>query len=220
MNDLYAQLQDFTMTSRKSLNATCRAVEHVLASGIPGAFVECGVWKGGCAMAMAITAMCDGEHRPLWLYDTFEGMTKPAEIDRTHAGHFAAEILAAAKPTDHVWAIAGIDEVAANMTSTGYPADLLSLVPGPVEETIPMHVPGGISVLRLDTDWYESTFHELTYLYPLLSPGGILIIDDYGHWEGARHAVDRYNASLEQPFQLEQVDYTCYQTTKPKETSQ
>jgi len=219
MNDLYQQLQDFTMTSRKSLAATCRAVEHVMDNGIPGAFVECGVWKGGCAMAMAITALHQNvDDREIWMYDTFAGMTEPTDLDRTPAGHLGADILAAAKPTDHVWAIADVIEVRVHMSWTNYPPERIKMVEGNVVDTIPLFAPDLISVLRLDTDWYESTLHELTHLYPLLSPGGILIVDDYGHWEGARNAVDSYNASLEQPFQLEQIDYTCYRATKPKET--
>ena len=87
------------------------------------------------------------------------------------------------------------------MASTGYPPDRVRYVKGPVERTIPDRLPGGpIALLRLDTDWYESTRHELLHLFPLLSPGGVLIIDDYGHWSGARKAVDEYLGGLAVPY--------------------
>jgi hypothetical protein len=97
--------------------------------------------------------------------------------------------------------------VRANVARAGYPEKRLHFIKGPVEETIPGTLPDGLALLRLDTDWYESTLHELEHLYPLLSPGGVLIIDDYGHWEGARRAVDEYFADREAPL-LSRIDYT------------
>jgi O-methyltransferase len=73
------------------------------------------------------------------------------------------------------------------------PTDLVHFVPGRVEDTLPDQAPDRISVLRLDTDWYESTWCELVHLYPRLSPGGVLILDDYLWWHGVREAVDRYS---------------------------
>ena len=77
-----------------------------------------------------------------------------------------------------------------------------------MEETIPTHIPHAISLLRLDTDWYESTKHELTHLFPLLSPGGVIIIDDYGHWQGAKKAVDEYFEENKIKILLNRIDYT------------
>ena len=77
---------------------------------------------------------------------------------------------------------------------TGYPPERIHFVRGPVEETLPAGAPDEIALLRLDTDWYESTRHELEHLYPRLAAGGVLLVDDYGHWEGARKAVDEYFA--------------------------
>jgi hypothetical protein len=94
------------------------------------------------------------------------------------------------------------------LRATGYPAERLHFVVGPVEETIPREVPPGIALLRLDTDWYESTKHELEHLYPLLADGGALIIDDYGHWEGCKRAVDEYFAASPPPVLLSRIDYT------------
>jgi O-methyltransferase len=99
-------------------------------------------------------------------------------------------------------------EVRGAVLSTGYPDERVHLVEGRVEETLPGGAPAEIALLRLDTDWYESTKHELEHLYPRLSPGGVLILDDYGHYEGARRAVDEYfEAEGGRPL-LSRIDYT------------
>jgi hypothetical protein len=81
-------------------------------------------------------------------------------------------------------------------------------VQGPVEETLPGTTPDSVALLRLDTDWYESTLHELTHLYPRMSAGGVLIIDDFGHWDGARRAVTEYFSTSAKPILLTRTDYT------------
>ena len=132
--------------------------------------------------------------RNLYLYDTFEGMPPPTEDDKTFDGKAAAELLESntAKEENLVWAYSPLEAVKQAMNTTGYPADKIHFVKGKVEDTIPKQIPSTIALLRLDTDWYESTKHELVHLFPLLVPGGVLIIDDYGHWQGARKAVDEY----------------------------
>jgi len=180
----------YTMTSPARIAAVCSAVRYVEANNIPGAFVECGVWKGGSSMAAALTFT---DPRPLFLYDTFEGMTPPTNHDlRASSGTSAAHLLRTADKSDSIWCHSPLQEVKHNMESTGYPASQITYVKGKVEDTIPGSAPEQIAVLRLDTDWYESTRHELVHLYPRLSPGGVLIIDDYGYWAGARKAVDEY----------------------------
>jgi O-methyltransferase len=200
------------MTTPERVVTLKRAVEHVVANSIPGDIVECGVWRGGSAMVAALTLRDLEEKRALWLYDTFSGMTPPTERD-SHAGIGAAELLAEEPDrTAWVWGEAQIDVAKANLAATGYPDDLIRFVVGPVEETIPREVPHQIALLRLDTDWYESTLHELTHLYPLLAPGGVLIVDDYGHWSGAREAVDEY---LGRSVLLARIDYTGRIAVKP-----
>ena len=100
------------------------------------------------------------------------------------------------------------------LVGTGYPEQRLHFVPGLVEETIPAQVPEGISLLRLDTDYYASTKHELTHLYPRIAAGGVLLIDDYGHWAGCKKAVDEYLASRD-PVLLHRIDYTGRVTVVP-----
>ena len=204
-------VSEFTMTSPERLIALSDAVQHISEQKIAGDFVECGVWRGGSTMAAARTlvAMQDTE-RELWLYDTFDGMSEPGPADVDHAGNDAAHLLAEQDKQDSqsIWCRSPLDEVKQNVRSTGYPFKRFRFVQGKVEETIPNQLPDRISLLRLDTDWYESTLHELEHLYPRLSQGGVLIIDDYGHWQGCRRAVDEYFAKHNISLFLNRIDYT------------
>jgi hypothetical protein len=211
---LYDRCAPFTMTSVERMYALYEAIRYVRAAEIPGDVVECGVWRGGSSMLAALTLAQLGVSRRLWLYDTFEGMPPPGLHDVRYTGERAEESL---DPTQRLagvsndWAWATRDDVESNMRSTGHEG--LELVEGKVEETIPAHAPDTIALLRLDTDWYESTHHELEHLYPRLAPGGVLIIDDYGHWQGARRAVDAY--FRERPILLNRIDYTGRIAVKP-----
>jgi hypothetical protein len=147
--------------------------------------------------------------RNLYLFDTFEGMSAPTQDDVNFNGESAADLLAgSAREANPTAAFSSLDEVKSNLSSTGYPPERVFFIKGKVEEAIPAQAPAQIALLRLDTDWYESTYHELLHLYPRLSPGGILIIDDYGHWEGARKAVDTYFAEHNLKLLLHRIDYT------------
>ena len=151
----YAAGVNATMTSAERMYALWQATRHVITTGVRGALVECGVWRGGSSMVMAHTMLTVGvSDRELWLYDTFEGMPPPEEADD------------------------------------------------------PAQAPSEIALLRLDTDWESSTRHELEHLWPRLAVGGVLIIDDYGHWSGARQAVDGYFAARDDAPLLARVDYT------------
>jgi O-methyltransferase len=209
--EVMARVADYTMTSAERQMALIQAVRHLVRCEVPGCFVECGVWRGGSSMAAALTLAQEGDtSRELYLFDTFEGMTAPQAVDKGIDGSSAQALLDQdADRSGAVWAVAGIDDVRANMQATGYPQELVHYVKGPVETTIPDSAPRGpIALLRLDTDWYESTKHELTHLFPLLSEGGVLIIDDYGHWHGARKAVDEYFGAYGGRFYLHRIDYT------------
>jgi hypothetical protein len=209
--EVLERVTPYTMTSRERQAALVEAVRYVVQRGLDGCFVECGVWRGGSSMAMALTLMQEGvTSRNLYLFDTFEGMTPPSEVDRTPDGVTAQTHLDLDTKREGYWCVADREDVAANMRSTGYPEARVHLVKGPVEQTIPAQMPPEpISLLRLDTDWYESTRHELEHLFPRLCQGGVLIIDDYGHWEGARKAVDEYFAAHGQRFLFHRVDYTA-----------
>jgi O-methyltransferase len=214
-NSLYDRVRPFTMTSVERLYALHEAIRYVVAADVPGDVVECGVWRGGSSMMAALTLRQVGASRRIWLYDTFEGMPPPGENDVRYSGESAESLLESAERAPgawNEWAWATLDDVRANMASTGY--DALEYVAGPVENTVPEQAPGQIALLRLDTDWYESTRHEMEHLYPRLSDGGVLIIDDYGHWQGARRAIDEYFA--DRPVLLNRIDYTGRIAVKPR----
>jgi O-methyltransferase len=193
--EIIRAVQPWTMTGPDKLFALIQTVRYVARHQIPGDVVECGVWRGGSMQAVARALMAAGDtSRDLHLFDTYEGMPPPSEKDtRRRDERTAAELLAEESPEDSiVWAVASLDDVQDGMSKVGYPSERVHFVKGKVEDTIPEHAPEQISILRLDTDWYESTKHELEHLYPRLSPGGVLLLDDYGYWEGAREAVDEF----------------------------
>ena len=191
--DIIVFARPFTMTGVERMASLINAVNHVCKWKIPGDFVECGVWRGGSMMVMAKSLMMHGDtSRDLFLYDTYEGMTEPTEEDKTAQGVLAKDILDRSLKGSGIWCEASLEDVRQNVYSTGYPKEKIHFIKGPVEQTIPATLPKRTAILRLDTDWYESTKHELIHLFPLLDKRGILIIDDYGAWKGARKAVDEY----------------------------
>jgi hypothetical protein len=152
----------------------------------------------------------DDLRRQFWLYDTFEGMPPPTARDLDFAGRTPQQHLAAWGARDMgEMANSSIDEVRRNLSLTGIPEDRFVLVKGKVEQTIPGTMPDGpIAILRLDTDWYESTRHELEHLFPKLSSGGVIVIDDYGFWRGSREACDEYFARHGVNLLLNRLDRT------------
>lgn len=213
--EIWQRVQPYTMTSPERVIAAIRAVDYIVAHGIGGDIVECGVWRGGSMMAMAYALLHQGQaDRTLYLYDTFSGMSAPTPRDVQFDGAPADALLASSARDTHLWGVAPLDEVRRNLAATGYPVDEMRFVVGPVEETIPRTIPRSIAILRLDTDWYESTRHELFHLYPLLSESGILIVDDYGHWRGSQEATDEYFARLDSRPNLYRIDYTGVLTLK------
>jgi O-methyltransferase len=188
-------VRPWTMTSPEKLFALVVAVRYVVDGAIPGDIVECGVWRGGSMQAIArLLAARDVTDRDLHLFDTFEGMPPPTEDDVRRGGPPAAELLATRPRTANVWAIADLEDVKAGMAQVAYPPERIHYHPGLVEDTIPAGAPEQIALLRLDTDWYASTKHELQHLYDRVPSGGVVIIDDYDYWDGSRKAVDEFIA--------------------------
>ncbi len=181
------------MTTAERVWALINSVRYVIDNDIEGDFVECGVWRGGSAMAMTFTLADLGATRQVWLYDTFAGMTQPTSLDvEATSGDPAARILSQTEKTEgrNAWCIASLADVQANMDPPAYSQDRIRFRAGDVAETLTEDLPSTIALLRLDTDWYESTKVELEILYPRLASGGVCIIDDYGALAGARKAVD------------------------------
>jgi O-methyltransferase len=182
-----------TMTAHEKLHALVVATRHIVDDGIAGDFVECGVWRGGSMQAVAHTLLSRGvTDRDLHLFDTFEGMTEPSAEDLNLDGVPATELLERSPRTARIWAEASLEDVQEGMAETGYPVERVHYHVGRVEDTVPAQAPERIALLRLDTDWYESTRHELEHLYHRVPPGGVLIVDDYSTWQGARKAVDEF----------------------------
>jgi hypothetical protein len=208
--ELCRAVKRHTMTSPERIVALAEAVRHISRNRVPGAIVECGVWRGGSMMAVALTLQrLQDTTRDLLLFDTFQGMSAPTVQDVDLRGSHAD--VAAPLGSFSI----SVEHVAANVASTGYPQERVRLVKGKVEETIPNSAPPEIALLRLDTDWYASTRHELEHLYPRLARGGVLIIDDYGHWKGAKDAVDAYFDEHPPRPLLHRIDYTGRACIKP-----
>jgi hypothetical protein len=204
-------VQPYTLTSAERLFSLTEAVHYITRRNIPGSVVECGVWRGGSMMAVALSLMqLNSIDRELYLFDTFAGMPRPTPEDIHHTG--AAAIAAFEKlqtgEDSSGECAASLSDVQSAMRQTGYDPRKIHYVKGKVENTIPQQAPETIALLRLDTDWYQSTKHELEHLFPRLSRHGILIIDDYGDWQGARKATDEYIAAHAPSLFLSRIDYT------------
>ncbi len=156
---LYETCKHATMTSVERLYALYKTVEYVVRNDIAGDFVECGVWRGGSVMMMALALQKFGDTgRRIRCFDTFEGMPTPGDADIRHdTGERAADIMAVTERDENavIWALAPLEQVQRNVASTGYPADRITYHKGKVEETLPAQAPERIALLRLDTDWYE-----------------------------------------------------------------
>lgn len=204
----------YTMTSPERILALCEAVDYICKSEIDGDIVECGVWKGGSMAAVARTLQSiSANERTLWMYDTYEGMSEPTANDVDLHGQLAQSLLVQegednAEAADSIWCRCSLENVKNTLRDTGYPESHMRYVKGKVEDTLPIESPDKIAILRLDTDWYESTKCELENLFPKLVPGGVLIIDDFGHWQGCRKAVDEYFEKYNVKMFLHRVDYT------------
>jgi len=208
----------YTRLSPERIHGFMEATRYVARHRVPGVIVECGVWKGGAVMASIRALQSLGvADREYWLYDTFEGMPEPEAVDRRFDGVAAAKWFRESRIDDHSshWCRAEYDEVRANVLGTGYDPGRIRFVKGLVEDTLPGTIPEQIAILRLDTDFYASTKHELEHLFPLVVRGGVLIIDDYGFWEGARRAVDEYLAAQAVPILLNRTDRTGRVGVKP-----
>ena len=202
----------YSMTRPPNLFSIVEAVRYVTRNRIAGSIVECGVYMGGCMLTAALTLDSLGDtDRDLYLIDTFEGMTPPTAEDGTAAG----KLFAIKEGPQSVACRSPLEQVRDTMSLSPYPAGRIHFLKGPVEETLPAHAPERIALLRLDTDWYQSTKHELIHLFPKLVSGGVLIVDDYGHWEGVRKACDEYFSERAVHMLLNRVDVSVRCGIKP-----
>ncbi len=204
-------VKPYTMTSDERIFSLIESVRYVINNKIPGDIVECGVWRGGSMMASAKTLLdLNDQEKHLYLFDTFEGMTEPGKIDVSNSKLDATKEFDNTKINSNSskWCRASIEDVKSNLFNIDYDKSKIHFIKGKVEDTLPTNEPKSISILRLDTDWYKSTKHELIHLFPKLSKGGVLIIDDYGFWQGARKAVDEYISENNIQIFLNRIDNT------------
>lgn len=205
----YSIVKPFTMTSEQRIHGLFNSLEEIRINKVEGDIIECGVWKGGNILGiMEYLDFHKIYDRKIWLYDTFQGMTNPSQIDEDYVGHKASDIL------DSVMCYSPLEEVKKTLSVSKYPEENIKIVIGDVKETLNLdsNLPEKLSILRLDTDWYDSTKKELEVLYPLLDEKGILIVDDYGHWKGCKAAVDEY--FVNEKIKIEVLDYTGIKITR------
>lgn len=206
-----AKCAQYSLTTQRGIEpfyALYKAIQYLVVHDIPGDIAECGVWRGGSVMlaAMALTHFGDTS-RKIHLFDTFDGNPEPAPVDLDWDGNNPHRAWATLREQGKKWGFGGsMDIVRENILQTGYPEDHFVFVPGLVEETLPDNAPEQLALLRLDTDLYSSTIHELEHLYPRLVPGGVLIIDDYGYYQGARKATDEFLEKTKAKILLHRID--------------
>ena len=217
---IFPMLQKVTITAMEGAEAPWslfKSVEYIVKNNIPGDIVECGVWSGGSMLLAAMSLIYFGDtSRKLYLYDTFSGMPRPEDIDRRWDGLPTLPTWENYANSGRVWGFGGtVEMVKEVMRISKYPEENIVYVEGLVEDTIPGVRPDTISILRLDTDFYRSTLHELVHLYPYLVSRGILIIDDYGQFQGSRAATDQYIAENNLPLFLTRVNKAARLAVKP-----
>jgi hypothetical protein len=208
----------YSMTGGPRLAQLIQAVDHISNYKIEGDIVECGVWRGGSMLAVAKTLKLNNDtNRQLFLFDTYEGMNKPTIHDKNIKGIDAITKFNQLKFNNESsdYCYADIEDVRHTLSLSNYPLENINFIKGQVETTLPSDNINKIALLRLDTDWYESTKHELEHLYDKLVSGGILIIDDYGYWEGAKKAVDEFFQQRGLKLFLSRIDGTGRILVKP-----
>ena len=208
--NLIKNISKFSMCSSLNHWALIQSLKHISKCKIDGDIVEAGVYKGGNLMLMSHFVDKFNLKKKIYAYDTFEGMpleNKNIDVDFNNksANDTRKQYI------EGKWCYASLDNVKKNLSEFDLKfEDKINFIKGKVEETLTFdkNLPKKISLLRLDTDFYESTKIELEVLYPKLEKNGILIIDDYGHWKGAKKAVDEYFRTDQKFRFFHRIDHT------------
>jgi len=206
LKEFLGYVKPYSMTSDERIECLFNSLEYINENKIIGDYVECGVWKGGNIIGILkyLESKINFKY-DVYLYDTFTGMTEPENVDKDLNEVNAKDIL----HQPNVLCYSSLEEVKSNISNVvNYPLEKIKYIVGDVSETLLVkhNVPEQISLLRLDTDWYKSTKIELEILWDKLVDGGILIIDDYGHWDGCKKAVDEF--FMNKNYKFEKIDYT------------
>jgi hypothetical protein len=200
---IWNTVQPYTYLGKKRIANNIQCINEILDKGIQGDIIEIGVYKGGSIMSMLLALNQRSAIRPVRLYDTFSGMTAPLDCDvEAHSEKHYNDCI---EQNPEIKCIADLEFVQKNVSMIPYPVESLHYHVGDIMKTTTF--PSQIALLRLDTDFYDSTKFELEHFYPLVSHGGIIVVDDYGHWKGARKAVDEFIANKPH-IKLIPIDYT------------
>jgi len=207
-----SQVIGSTQLSYERLVTLYQQVVYLERNQLPGALVECGVWRGGAAAMMALANLAEAsERRMLHLFDSFQGMPEP---NLAHDGEQALRW--AGRRGDGSLVSTGVNVASPEDVKSliidriGYPASSVVVHQGWFQDTLPVARPqiGPIALLRVDGDWYESTLVVLDYLFDLVIPRGVVVFDDYGAFEGCRRATDEFLARRAPHAYLHYIDYT------------
>ena len=201
-----------TMVSESRLISTFLSTKYILENNIPGDLIECGVWRGGNSIGIKYLLEKYKSDKKLYLFDTFKGMTEPTKFDVSIQDEISAreKYEKSIKTNYNEWCFCPLSEVKENFIKAKLSLENIIFIEGPLEDTLlnEKNIPGKISLLRLDTDWYESTRVGIEKLFPKLSSKGITLIDDYGHWGGAKKAIDDFFGESKYQILNSYVDYT------------
>jgi O-methyltransferase len=201
---LREKVRPYTLLSYGRLKGIYTGVRDVLRRDVNGDAVECGAARGGSAALMGLILKKSAPGRRLWVLDTFEGLPPPTEGDPDYDK-------AVGKTGACKGELAEVEELFLNFGV----ADIATCVKGLFQDTLPLAEIGPIAFLHLDGDWYESTKVCLDRLYDKVTPGGVIQIDDYGHWAGARKALHEFFDTRGIRVKLKYLDYTGRQFVKP-----
>ena len=198
---IFEKCKPYTLLSVERFYNIFKSIEYIASTNIPGDIVECGVFLGGSILGAAYFAEYFGlRGRTFYLCDTFEGF--PVNTVETNLwgspDNLSANYPAMNQNFRHI--------VEKNIEESGLAESKFELVQGLVEDTLPITGFGPLAYLRLDTDYYQSTFVEMDVLYPKLNANGVLIIDDYGCYEGARNAIEDYFKKVGKRPLLQRID--------------
>lgn len=182
------------------MNNLHEAIKTIVRERIPGDVIEAGVWRGGAAIFMRAALWAYGdETRTVWVADSFEGLPKPSENIAVDAGYDLSGVVDLA---------VSVEEVRENFLRYGWLDERVRFLKGWFKDTLPSAPIGSISLLRADGDLYESTMDILNALYEKVSPGGYVVIDDYGAWPPCRTAVDEFRAKHGITEPMVTIDWT------------
>lgn len=197
-----------TMTNPVRCKHLWDICSQLLKENVPGSFVECGVWKGGSAGIMGLVSKRTAANRTLHLFDSFEGLPEPTIEDGAIAAEYSGGRTSGA--------LVSVNECRAGLSEAqGFlvqklklDTSMLKFHVGWFQDTVPeaAETLGPIAVLRLDGDWYESTKVCLEHLYPLVSPGGVIILDDFQFWQGCATAVNEFRSKFSIVAPITQID--------------